>query len=441
MKCYWLTTGVATALLLVSSQFVSSADAAPAEQDALGQSVSTKLMIPNESEPLVPKDLFGTKGGYFHPFISATALSSDNIYNSSSKISDWLTIYSPGIWLAAPALQEIFLNLNTNNTSPGGHLQELDKAKSFSRYQSYALYVADISDYHNHSDLDNVKQSAEGFFQINLRGGLSIDLFDKFTSSQDPMGTIANSTLLDKFKSNLLGVIADYDLTNKFRLRADYTNFNLKYDLVDNQGRDRTDNSIATYLYYKYSDKTSLFFQYEFIDLAYKTNDAQDNKQHYTYVGMDWRPTGKTTLKGKVGAAVRDSSRDAGDDTEPALELTADYKMTGKTTAQLFMAQKIDESTVSTSDYSIDKTINFALTSYFTEKIGARLQFGYQRSNFEGGDVDRNDDIYSASLIGSYTVKKWLKAEAGYQYSDRNSSLDIYDYSSNQIFVRLTTGI
>lgn len=439
MNKYLLSASVVTALLLMAPENHSSVGAATVvEQDALGQGVSSKPMVRNESDALVPRDLFGAKGGYFHPFISATALSSDNIYNNNDKVSDWMAIYSPGIWLAAPARQEIFLNLSTSNTSAGGRLQEIDKAASFSRYQSYAMYVADINEYHNHSDMNNVKQSAEGFFQVNLRGGLSVDLFDKFTNSQDPLGT-GNSTITDKFKSNLFGVIADYDLTDKFRLRGDYTNFDLNYDLSLNEGRDRTDNAIGAYLYYKYSTKTSLFLQYEFVDLAYKSNDAQDNEQHYIYAGMDWRPTGKTTIKGKIGAAVRDSDLEAGDNTEPAMELTAEYKMTGKTTAQLFASQKIDESTVSTAYYSMDRALNFAMTTHFTEKIGARAQVGYMQSAFEGG-VDRDDDIYTASLIGSFAVKKWLKAEAGYQYTERDSSLDLYDYSSNQIFARLTSG-
>lgn len=436
---YSLSTSLASALLLVATQLTLPVEAAPLEQDALGQSASSKLIVRNESDALVPRDLFGAKGGYFHPFISVTGMSSDNIYNNSSNTSDWLTIYSPGIWLAAPARKEIFLNLSSNNTSPGGRLQELDKTESFSRYQSYLMYAADINDYSSNSDMDNVKQSAEGFFQVNLRGGLSIDLFDKFTNSQDPLAT-GNSTLLDKFKSNLLGVIADYDLTDKFKIRADYTNFNLDYDLIANQGKDRTDNAIATYLYYKYSEKTSLFFQYEFIDLSYNSNDVLDNKQHYTYVGMKWLPTDKTTIKGKVGVAVRDSSRNSGDNTEPALELTADYKMTGKTTAQVFLSQKIDESTVSTADYSIDRTMNIAFTTHFTEKIVGRLQLGLMQSAFEGGIVDRDDDIYTASLIGAYAMKDWLKAEGGYQYADRDSTNDFFDYTTNQVFVRLTSG-
>jgi len=440
MNTKLIFANVFVALGVVCSSLTTVVNAETNEQDALGQSAPTKLMIKNESDALVPKDLFGAKGGYFHPFISATALSSDNILNSSDKISDWLTIYSPGIWIAAPARPEIFFNLSTRNTSPGGRYQEIDKMKSFSRYQTYAMYVADINTYHNHSDMDNLKQSAEGFFQINLKGGLSIDTFDKYMNSHDPLGT-RTGTVLDKFKSNLFGVIADYNLTDKFKLRMDYNNFDLNYDISVNEGRDRTDNAISGYLYYKYSTKTSFFVQYEFIDLAYKINTGHDNKQHYSYVGMDWRPTGKTTLKGKAGAVVRNSITDAWDITEPAMELTADYQVTGKTTAQLFVAQKIDESNVSTADYSVDRTINAAITSRFTDKIGARLQFGYTRSDFEGGVIDREDDIFTVSLVGTYALKKWLKAELGTQHTKRDSTQSIYDYNTNQIFVRLAAGI
>ncbi|MBU4154459.1 MAG: outer membrane beta-barrel protein [Proteobacteria bacterium] len=439
MNRYLLTSSLAVALFIVFLPVIPVAHASIVEEDVLGQSVSPKLMIRNESQPLVPDELFGAKGGYFHPFVSVTASFSDNIYNSNNKTSDWLMTYSPGIWLAVPASKDIILNLSTNNTSPGGHFQAINKVKRFSRYQTYAMYVADITDYNSHSDRDNAKQSVEGFFQVNLRSGLSIDMFDKFTDSQDPLG-ITGSTVAEEFKSNLFGVIADYDLTEKFSLRADYTNFDLNYDDVANEWRDRTDNSIAAYLYYKYTEKTSVFFQYEFIDLSYKTSKLLDNKQHYTYVGMDWRPTDKTTLKGKVGVAVRDATLDDGDITEPAFELTADYKMTGKTSAQVILSQKIGESTALTSNYSIDRKINLAFFTQFTEKLGARLQFGFGQNNYDGGTVDRDDDIYNASLVGTYALKDWLKAEAGYSYTDQDSSLDLNDYSTNLLYVKLSAG-
>jgi len=414
------------------------------EFDTLGQSNIEKGTT-DEPEAYVPASVFGTKGGYIHPFMSVTLKSSSNInYSYEHTKSDWTAIYTPGVWLATPARREIYLNLDTYNTSPGGRYHQIDNTEAFTRYQAYALYVADIEDFFRYSERDTVKQSAEVYFQYNLRGGLSASAYDKYSDTEDPMSYsyISNAIMVDRYTSNLLGIILEYDLGERFRIRADYNNFYLDYDKAVSKGKNRTDNSYAVYLYYYYSPKTALFGEYEYIDANYDVNKIQNSTQNYGYVGINWKPTEKVTLKAKAGLVSRNSDNpEASSVTGPVLEFTYEHKLTEKTKMKLFLARKLNESTISTSAYSKDTIANFWLNKIITDKIETRLLLDYIRNDFEGNiGSSRIDKLYTISPRVRYVFKDWLQAEAGYEYAKRTSDVKIVQFDSSTFFIRFSAG-
>ena len=389
-----------------------------------------------------PTDVFGSRTGYVHPFMSVSMLGSDNINNTrDDEIGDWSTIYSPGIWLAVPRSNEARLSLVTSNTAPGGQNMFMEKTASFSRYQAYAFYGADIHEYHTHSELDTVKQAGEGFFQYNFRGGLSIDVFDKYIDSEDPMGT-GDTTVIDDFKNNLTGVTADYQISDKLRLRTDYSHFYLDYNLAASSGKDRDDNSYAGYVYYSYSPKTSLFLNYKYIDVSYDTNTSEDNEQHHYNIGLKWQPTEKTNLLATIGMVDRSSDNAAGDDSGLAAELTATHELTAKSTLQVVAARKISESTVSTAAYSTDSLFTVSLMENFSDKIAGIMAVTYSQNDFQenAGEISRTDDLYSIAPSLRYMLKDWLMADLGYEYSERDSDIDTNDYKSNKLYLRFSAG-
>ena len=316
-----------------------------------------------------------------------------------------------------------------------------EKAESFSRYQGFASYGADIQEFHTHSERNTVKQAGEGFFQYNLRGGLSIDVFDKYIDSEDPLGT-GDTTIIDAFKNNLTGVNADYKISDKLRVRADYSHFYLNYDLTSSSAKDRDDNSYAGYIYYTYSPKTSIFVNYKYIDISYDTNVTEDNEQSHYNLGLKWQPTEKTKLVATLGMVDRSSDKAAGDKSEFAGELTATHELTAKTTMQVVAARKVSESTVSTAAYSNDTVLSVSLMENFTEKIVGIMAITYSQNDFQenAGQVGRSDDIYSIAPSLRYMFKDWLMADLGYEYSERDSDIDTYDYKANKLYLRFSAG-
>ncbi len=387
-------------------------------------------------------DIFGMEKGYIHPFMSVELNYSDNIYfTNRNTLSDWQVIYSPGIWLALPAQKEVFLDLDTSNTSPGGHTQQINKEEGFERYQAYVLYVADIIEYNDYSERNTVNQSAEAFFQLNLRSGLSFDIFDKFSDSEDAAGTGATTTI-DEYKSNLAGIIADYQITDKIRVRADYNHYNLSYDDDLNQFRDRTDQVYSLFSFFDYSEKTSFFAQYKYIDVDYDYYDIQDSDQHYIYAGIKWSPTIKLTIEGKAGWLGRESDAPDGDSSQLVLDLAANWQITAKSQLGIAVAYNADESTISSAAFSKDTTASIVFEQYFTEKLIGEIYVDYRQTDFQGGTgTNRTDDTYTISPSIKYLFKEWLTGEVGYIWTDRDSSAAGYDYTANSFFIRISAGI
>jgi hypothetical protein len=93
---------------------------------------------------------------------------------------------------------------------------------------------------------------------------------------------------------------ADWLVTEKVRLKADLSNFNLDYEDEINYFLNRDDDVLDLYGYYIYSEKTSFFIQYSLMEVTYDISPL-DNQQDYLYGGMKWDTTEKLSLLFKAG--------------------------------------------------------------------------------------------------------------------------------------------
>ena len=52
-------------------------------------------------------------------------------------------------------------------------------------------------------------------------------------------------------------------------------------------------------------------------------------------------------------------------------------------------------------------------------------------------DSRREDDRYGVEAGYNYAFRRWLDLGVGYRYEDRDSSLSLFDYSRNEVFVQI----
>jgi len=387
---------------------------------------------------------FGGEGGYIHPYVGFQNFYTDNVYNSQDdKERDFMLLITPGVWLTVPRINQKMLKIDSANVAPGGFVFSRGNPSLFRRYQTYLHYGANIELFANNSSENTVSHVVEGLLQYNLRGGLTLEVMDKFLMSHDVRGTGVSDSL-DKFTTNLAGIVLYYDTRSKMNFRFDYTNFLVNYDASRNKFRDRQDNALSGYSFYKISPKTALFFQYEFIDISYEDDFLSNSKEHHFWGGIDWAITAKSTGRIKAGYGVKDFSRSSSDDSGDFIfEAQIDHKFTPKTSIVLKAFRKTQETNIDTTDYMLTTGAGCDYLQRITGKLflSARLAYWnelYQEDlTYQGATKEREDDIWEAGIALRYDIKEWLKFDIGYLYTNRDSNFSEFDYDTNSVYFGL----
>lgn len=390
-------------------------------------------------------DVFGSGRGFVHPFLAITEYWTDNVfYTRDNKQSDFATVLSPGIWLAVPHVNEKLLQIDTANISPGGYSLSRFQPEIFKRYQLYLFYNADIERFSKFSSQNDDNHRAEGFFQYNLRGGLTLEFVDQFIISHDQRGT-GVTTELDKFRDNLANVTVLYDVSDRFKLKVDYSNFLVDYLASRNAFRSRDDNALSGYVFYKFQPKTSAFVEYEFVDIRYRNDSLLNGREHHWFGGLQWDITAKSRGSVKAGYGIKefaDSSLVGGNDF--ILEAQVNYHFTPKTEVILKASRRTDETNVQGTNFILSDTVEAQYLQRITGKITADIKLSYANDSYKG-DVTLNavtkklsDNYYSGAAAVRYKFKEWLQLDLGYIYDRRNSSFSELDYAANIFFLRVT---
>jgi polysaccharide biosynthesis protein VpsM len=390
-------------------------------------------------------EIFGRKGGYVHPFLGVTEYWTDNVFNTKTdKQSDFITLLSPGVWLTVPHVYEKLLSISTSSAAPGGYSLSRYSPETFTRYQTYLFYNADIELHSSKSAGNAVSHKAEGLFQYNLRGGLSFELADQFLATHDAWGT-GISDELDKYRTNLANLVVTYDTGHRLMFRLDYANYLVDYTASRNKFRDRLDNSFAAYIFYKLRPKTALFYEYAFVDVDYRDNIVSNSKEHNQFVGIQWDMTAKSKGSIKAGYGLKDFNDSSTDDSRNFIfEAQIDHKLTPKTSLLFSASRKTEETDVSTTDYVLSDSVSAEYLQRLTGKItfDAKLSYTHDRYHDDltyGGITETlEDDYYMAMLALQYRFREWLQIDTGYIFDKRESSFSDFDYTSNIFFLKFT---
>lgn len=405
-------------------------------------------------------EILGLRGGYVHPYLSVRGEYTDNLYNVGIDEKDnFLTVISPGIWFASPAVSEVPVTISPHNTASGGVRFGVQEKESFDRFQAYLLGGWDFELYSENSDLDATNYHFEGMLQFNLRGGLSLRVLDRLTQDQDrfdvnsfteqdvnltPGGiSLSDPSNVRRYKNNLGNATLNWDMSEKFTARIDYTNFYLDYDGSLNDWLNRTDNVAKAYLYYNYSPKTSFFTEYKFVDADYNDVDDRDNQQNFVYGGIDWKATAKTSLMAKAGYQNKSYDADElGSKDSFVFNLLGKYRFTEKTSLGLTLFKGLEESDSTLAD-GMD---TFLVRLRYEQKIYNRfvgvVDFTYINDDYEQTiPSHREDDRYYVRPALQYVFLDWLMAEVAYTYDKRDSSQELYDYDTNIFMFSLNSAL
>ena len=392
-------------------------------------------------------DLFGSGGGFIHPYISVTGLYSDNIYNTpTNEESDSATIISPGLLLAYPGVKNMSgASFSTSNLSPGGLLGDRTSGDSFRRLQTSLLYQADIEDYADNSSADTDQHRLEALFQLNLKGGVHFGLAGEYKLAAD---AFSGSTLRDEYQSDLIDLVIGIEIGSKINLDLGYTGFQLDYDAIYNNDRDRQDTTYTGRLSYDILSKTSVFAEYQRIDVDYDLLvPDKDSEVQNGNVGIKWDVTAKSSGQFKVGQSSRDhesASLVTADTDELFYQLQIGHTFTPKTSLGLTGTRRLSETTVVGTNFILNHQVSMNYKQRLSAKIVANLDASYSRDEFDGlitlGSVtkEREDSTVLITPAIDYLMKDWFIVSLSYSLAERDSNFDTYDFTTNSFFLRIT---
>ncbi len=402
-------------------------------------------------ESLLPEDTasdaYGPAGGYVHPYISISGEYTDNLFNVFyDEKSNFLTTISPGVWFALPRTNEVPITIISHNTSAGGLQYELEEyAKDeFNRHNAYLLGALDFELYSENSDLNVTNGRLEGLYRYNMKNGLSLQVLDQYSRDTDmfDIGSVVRDTQR-KYYSNLLDLAADWEISERLRAKVNYNNFYLDYDEATDSFLNRNDNAIGIYGYLNYTEKSSFFINYDYVDVAYDdgTFDAKDNNQQFIYLGWDWASTEKTDLMVKLGYQKKNYNDNSVFTDNPdlfAFEFQGEHDFTQKTKLIAIISHKMEESDSYVASGKTVLAFWLRLSHEFSERLSAILDLQYEDADYDQIiPIDRTDDRYFIRPTVQYIFNDWFMAELAYSYDKRDSTQELFEYDANTVYLQL----
>jgi hypothetical protein len=433
---------IAAVFLIVSVNWSCAAN--PSQPS--GQSETRLLGVNDSNIPAgqakeVGADIFGNRGGRYHPFVSVQEVYTDNLFTTRTDTKDeFITTVEPGIWLAFPANREKLLSLNTTTTSPGGLKLSRVKPEAVRRYQTYFLYSPGFVFYNDFSNHDHVNHRAEGLFQYNFNSGVSLDLIDIFHDKEEISGNGLADTLY-RYQDNLLNFTTTYQpKSGKLKLQFNYSNYDLDYDDAAVEYRDRNDNSFGASVFYKFWPKTALFVEYDYADIEFDSETTNDNNENRYFGGVAWDITAKTKGTLKLGFTDKDFDSSGVEDQDGfSIEFQTQHNLTPKRALQANGYRKFNESDQAGSSSFLSTGIDVSLLQRFTEKWSGTFSVSYEEKEYYG--INRDDDYYSLSPGIRFKPKEWMFFDLGYFYYKNDSNDQLFDYEANQVLLRATVSI
>lgn len=416
-----------------------------AENDwPMGQSkTGNDSLLPEESGYTDFDNLFGSQGGYAHPYLTIEGALTDNLYNTkSNEVNSSLYRVSTGVWASLPRKKHIPVTINPHNSAGGGLAQQIEDYGGTDRYQVVAHAGLDINRYANNSDADSEDYFIEGLARYNMASGLSLQVLDRYETNHDGFGLGgATEDDLREYNSNLFMGTADWDLTEKLTFKVEYSNFLLNYTESFNSFIERNDNVFDLYGYYNLTGKTSFFLQYSHVDVEYDSASARDNSQDFFYGGVTWNTTEKLSFLLKAGMQNKefDVTGDGYSHSDAfVIDLQTIYRITTKTDLSLDVYRKIEESDNIDASEKVVLGATLGYSQEISEKIGFTCSFVYENSDYAllSGSA-RDEDRYLFRPAVQYLFKEWLMAELAYSFEKRDSSDDDFDFQTNTVFLSL----
>lgn len=255
--------------------------------------------------------------------------------------------------------------------------------------------------------------------------------FEVKTSAENPLGIgFTVSDYLDKYLDDTYTVNG-----------IDYNNKNLS--------RNRVNGGVQ--LYYNMSSKTNVYAEYVFSATSYDESDVNDSKSSTVAAGINGQIASKVTGSAKATYEMRKYDNDkiigaetADDDASVAgYNVSVTWKPSEQNAITLAGERRMEETQFGLNRYYVTTGVSVTLKQKIMDKITATLTAAYENMAYPEdnptawaatsyGGESRTDNLLRIRPSLDYKFQQWLSAGVWYQFRDRSSDQDTFEYANNQ---------
>jgi hypothetical protein len=360
------------------------------------------------------------------PALDITHASDDNVTRSSTgEIDSWKRIVSPEV---------VLLNNFGGNTLQFGYRLERGDYFSSSQDNYTDHFVSALYDYEINSR-----------HRAKVTGEYEDGHDDRGTSFSIGTGSVLETP--DEYKSLTGDLVYSYGaLTADARLDFLLGYEDLDYDRTEEAylARDRDFVTFGGIFYYQVAPATDLVVDLRQTEVSYvyiiEGGDTLDSTNSSILVGLQWESTAATSGFAKVGYQKKDFDSALREEFSGFdWELGVTWQPVERSTIE-FSTRSDTNETNGEGNFIQRRSYGAVWNHQWLDRVSSRASFAFIDDVYEGSTNNREDDITQLRLAVDYQFKRWMKIEVGYQYDERESTVESIDYDRNlfSIGVRVT---
>jgi hypothetical protein len=324
----------------------------------------------------------------------------------------------------------------------------------FSDNMLSADYDVDINLFGHYTDQDHTDQRARGLLEINLTDyKITVDnVYRRFTDRASSETSTRVKRQTNDFKA---GVSAEFELlgfdVNYKNTVEDYLITDLVWGPLTYEDKSTMTNIVGAVVSYRFLPKTLILLESDLGFVKYYNSSIPpDSYYTETVLGLkgEWFKKSNVNLK----AGFRYHSYDHSDILKskdfigPVIRGGFDYFPTEVDTIGVRLERTIYESTYSTMNYYNVNLVKVEYTHNFSDKFSANAFGSYQLNLYPGESIEdgvtakRHDNLFGGGCGLRYDIQKWVSLEAKYEYRQRISKFETFDYIDNLATIAGTIG-
>jgi len=307
--------------------------------------------------------------------------------------------------------------------------------------------------------LDTVNHNFVGQGKLTL-AKLQLMFRDDYIQTTVPPGTELTGPI--KSNTNTLAPTAEYKLTDRFSLGANYTWTHISFPGSDSssaanagaqaqqdqtvQQLDRDEHVTGLTVFWKFRPTADLGLGYQYGTKTFTSATERNVHTHTVTFTVRGDVTSKLSSTFRIGILHREEiSGVAPNFTGLTMGGGWIFRMSDRTTFTLDTDRSVQESVFEGAQYYVSSSATFGVRQEFSRKLAATFRTAVGTSDYNTRQpLDafrtkwRHDNLAGGTLGLEYAIQPWLRTGLDYTFQSRGSNFRPFNYEDSKIAGRIT---